>query len=363
MKFDMETIVAQFTFSGDFIHAEPFGHGHINDTYAVYFKHEFSSPVRYILQRINTDIFKNPGRLMENIRLVTEHIAKKVSNPEREVMTIVPTTDGKLYYTDPNGLCFRAYVFVDNSTSFQSIENPLYFYKSGQAFGRFQQQLSDYSGPALFETIPDFHNTKARFQAFLRAVEADSFGRAASVLPEIEFIKKREADASLLTDLLTAGELPLRITHNDTKLNNILIDNQTGEAVCVIDLDTVMPGLSLYDFGDSIRFGASTAAEDEKDLSKVSMSLSLFESFAKGFLEEAKNALTPKEIELLPFGSKIMTLECGMRFLTDYLSGDVYFKTHYEGQNLDRCRTQFTLVADMEEKMPQMTQIIADIVG
>ena len=366
MNYTIEEIITHFTFSGEFIHAEPFGCGHINDTFAIYFKHEFSRPVRYILQKINTGIFKDPDSLMKNIELTTNHIAKKIAieggDISREVMTLIRTIDGKTHYIDPHGNCFRAYLFVDDATAFQSIDNPLYFYKAGKAFGRFQQQLSDYDGAPLAETIPDFHNTAARFERFLEAVKDDCAGRAESVADEINFVMARREDASLLVDMLARGELPLRVTHNDTKLNNVLIDNESGHAVCVIDLDTVMPGLSLYDFGDSIRFGANTAAEDEKDLSKVSLSLELFEYFARGFLEEAGKALTPKEISLLPTGAKVMTLECGIRFLTDYLCGDTYFKTKYESHNLDRCRTQFKLVADMEAKMPDMEKIIADLI-
>lgn len=355
-------IATKFQFNGEFVYGEPFGCGHINDTYALYFKREFKRPIRYILQRINSSIFKNADELMTNIANVTAHIAEKVKadggDVDREVLHIIRTTDNQLYYTDESGREFRAYAFIDDATSLQTIENPEHFYKSARAFGKFQKQLSDFPADTLYETIPNFHNTVMRYEAFEEAVKQDLKGRAKEVQKEIDFVRARKSDAGLLVNLLQENKLPLRVTHNDTKLNNIMLDNQTGEGICVIDLDTVMPGLVHYDFGDSIRFGASTAAENETDLSKVSMSLELFELFAKGFLEECGDSLTDLEIETLPIGAKVMTFECGMRFLTDYLNGDTYFKIHREHHNLDRCRTQFKLVADMEEKADQMNAII-----
>ncbi len=299
---------------------------------------------------------------MQNIENVTAHIRKKVQENggdlKREVLTIVKTNDHKNFYIDENGNYWRGYVFIDDATSFQSVEEPAHFYKAAKAFGRFQKLLSDFPAETLFETIPNFHNTESRFGAFLEALSSDTMNRAKDVKEEIDFALKRQADASVLVHLLKEKKLPLRVTHNDTKLNNVMLDNKSGEGICVIDLDTVMPGLALYDYGDSIRFGASTAAEDEKDLEKVRMDLDLFELFTKGFLEEAGSSLTQTEIEYLPFGAKIMTFECGIRFLTDYLNGDIYFKIHREGHNLDRCRTQFKLVADMEEKMQKMKEIV-----
>jgi len=358
----IQKIAAKFTFDGELIHIEPFGHGHINDTYAVYYKSEFSSPRRYILQRINHLIFKKPHEVMENIVNVTEHIRKKVSaaggDVLREVMTVVHTVDGKSYHIDENGNYYRAYIFVDDATAHQTPERPEYFYESARLFGKFQQMLADFPAEKLFSAIPDFHDTRKRIEAFEDAVKNDICGRAADVQTEIDFAISRRKEMCLLVELLNAGELPLRVTHNDTKLNNIMIDNLSGKGVCVIDLDTVMPGLSLYDYGDSIRFGASTAAEDEVDLKKVWIDLELFESFTKGFLEEARASLFPSEIKHLFDGAKIMTFECGIRFLTDYLNGDTYFKTHREGHNLDRCRTQFKLVADMEKKEDDMQKII-----
>jgi hypothetical protein len=359
---NFNALVKHFKFKGEFIYEEVFGCGHINDTFAVYFKIKNEHPVRYILQRINHNIFKNPIELMQNIKNVTEHIKQKVKldggNALRETLTIIETKDNKLCFIDEEGNYWRAYVFIDDATCYQIVENPVDFYKSGKAFGKFQRQLSDFPAHTLFETIPDFHNTKKRFEAFLKAVNKDLLGRASTVKEEIAFVLEREEDTGVLVNLFEEGLLPLRVTHNDTKLNNVMIDNETGEGICVVDLDTVMPGLSLYDFGDSIRFGASTAAEDEKDLSKVHMDIHLFEQFTKGFLEEAGRSLTHLEIKYLPIAAKIMTLECGMRFLTDYLNGDTYFKIHREGQNLDRCRTQFKLVSEMEEKMHSMKEII-----
>lgn len=359
---DFKNLVNQFQFEGDFIYEEPFGCGHINDTFAVYFKMKFVHPHRYILQRINHHIFKNPDELMKNIENVTSHIRKKIKENggdiTREVLTIIKTKDNKNFYLDEKGNYWRAYVFIDDATSFQAVEKQEHFYKSAKAFGRFQKLLSDFPAETLFESIPNFHNTEKRFETFFEALNNDVMGRAKDVQEEINFALKRKSDASVLVGLLKEKKLPLRVTHNDTKLNNVMIDNATGEGICVIDLDTVMPGLALYDYGDSIRFGASTAAEDEKDLEKVSMDLTLFELFTKGYLEEAGESLTKTEIEYLPFAAKIMTFECGLRFLTDYLNGDTYFKIHREGHNLDRCRTQFKLVADMEEKMEQMKTIV-----
>ena len=354
-------IVSEFQFGGECIHAEPYGHGHVNDTYAVYFKHEFSRPVRYILQKINRNVFRDPPLMMENISGVTAHIAEKVraggGDPFRRTLRIIRTADGGNFYLDQEGNYWRAYDFIEDATSYQQ-PTPEIFERSGEAFGRFFRMLSDYPAASLHESIPYFHNTRARFDAFRDAVSLDSGNRAAEARAEIEFAFERESDAGILVDLLAAGELPLRVTHNDTKLNNVMIDNKTGEGICVIDLDTVMPGLSLYDFGDSIRFGASTGAEDEPDLSKVSLSLPMFETFARGYLSETAGDLTERELSLLPFASKLMTFESGIRFLADYLSGDVYFKTKRPGHNLDRCRTQFKIVADMEREMDSMAAIV-----
>lgn len=360
---DIKDIAQRFKIDGEYIYSEPYGCGHINDTYAVYFKRSFEPPFRCIIQRINNNIFKDPVQLMENISKITEYLGKKITknggDPSRETLTIIKTNDDKPYYSDNLGNYWRAYIFIENAISYQTSEKPELFFSSAKAFGKFQCFLSDYPADTLFETIPDFHNTKKRFEAFEKSVKDDICGRAANVEAEIAFAMARKSESDVLVELLKHNKLPLRVTHNDTKLNNVMIDKMTGEGICVIDLDTVMPGLSLYDFGDSIRFGASSAAEDEKDLSKVYMDLTLFEAYTKGYLSEAGESLTKDEIKLLPFSAKIMTFECGIRFLTDYLCGDTYFKIHREGHNLDRCRTQFKLVSDMENKMEAMKNIVS----
>lgn len=360
---DFKSLAQNFKIDGEFIFAESFGCGHINDTYAVYFKRTFEPPFRCIFQRINNNVFKNPIELMKNINGVTTHLRKKIvesgGDADRETLTIIYTNNGESYYIDDEGSYWRSYIFVENAVSHQTVDKPELFYNSARAFGKFQRLLADYPANTLFETIPDFHNTVKRFEALEQAVSADICDRAKDVKAEIDFAFARKNDVGVLVELLNNNELPLRVTHNDTKLNNVLLDIKTGEGVCVIDLDTVMPGLSLYDFSDSIRFGANPAAEDEKDLSKVYMDISLFKAYTEGFLSEAGEILTEKEIEMLPVAAKIMTFECGIRFLTDYLSGDTYFKIHREGHNLDRCRTQFKLVYDMENKLDLMNDIVA----
>ena len=353
--------IANIAFEGELISCERYGNGHINDTFLVKFDQN-GTQVPYILQRINSDIFTDVDGLMENIQGVIAFLQKKVTerggDNDREAMQLIYTKDGKAFYRDSIGSCWRGYVFIRDSVSLDRAEKPEQFYECGVALGNFQYMLSEYDASKLHETIPQFHDTPKRYRDFLKAVEEDVCGRAAGVQEEINFVKEREPFTHILMDALHAGKLPLRVTHNDTKLNNVMLDAETGKAVCVIDLDTVMPGLAANDFGDSIRFGASTAAEDETDLSKVEMSLELFEIYAKGFLEGCHGSLTDEEIRTLPEGAKMMTLECGMRFLTDYLQGDTYFRIHRENHNLDRCHTQFKLVADMEKKWEQMHQIV-----
>ena len=311
---------------------------------------------------MNDDIFRNPKELMENVVNVTTFLRKKIiaagGDPERETLNIILTKDGANYLQDEAGDYWRSYVFIDDATCFDLVEKPEDFYNSAVAFGHFQQLLADYPAATLHETIKNFHNTVDRFHNFLKAVEEDAVGRAKDVQAEIEFVKAREADCHIICDALANGEIPLRVTHNDTKLNNVMIDNKTGKGLCVIDLDTVMPGSALYDYGDSIRFGASTAAEDEQNLDLVSCDMNLFEIYTKGYTEGCAGSLTEKEIRLMPMGAKLMTLECGMRFLADHLQNDIYFKIHRENHNLDRARTQFKLVADMEAKWDQMNAIV-----
>ena len=355
-------VAAQFQTEGGAVEHAPYGNGHINDTFLVVCETGEGRRKRYILQRMNRSIFKMPQQLMENVVNVPEYlrgiIAKRGGDPDRGTLNVVKTKDGSNYYLDGQGDYWRMFLFVEQTVCLEKVESAKDFYDSAVAFGNFQKMLSDYPAKTLHETIPNFHNTPSRFSDFRRAVREDKMGRAAQAKEEIEFALAREKDTRVLTDMLKAGELPLRVTHNDTKLNNILFDADTKKAICIIDLDTVMPGLSHYDFGDSIRFGASTGAEDEKDLDKIEMDLSLFEAFTKGYLEGCGGSLTEKEIEMLPMGAKLMTYECGIRFLADFLEGDTYFKIHRDGHNLDRARTQFKLVKDMEDKWADMAAIV-----
>lgn len=356
-----KNVLSQFSFEGEFVSEEPFGNGHINDTYRVVYKMQ-GREKRYIVQHMNRNVFPDPVAVMENILGVTsflkEKIIKKGGDPFRETLTVILSKDGKPYCVDEKGEFWRAYLFLDDTKCYNLPPNDEIFYESAYAFGTFQNMLSDYPAETLHETIVNFHNTKERLSAFKKSVEADVMGRAKEVQKEIQFVLEREQDATYLVNLQEKGLLPLRVTHNDTKLNNVLIDANTEKGICVIDLDTVMPGLAMNDFGDSIRTGASTAEEDEQDLSKVSCDLKLFEIYTKGFVEGCRGTLTSQEIALFPMGAKIMTYECGLRFLMDYLDGDIYFKIHREGQNLDRCRTQFKLVADMEEQWEEMKHIV-----
>ncbi len=361
LPFDAEKIFKAFSLNGTFTGYEKINSGYINSTYTLIFE-ENDKVAKYVLQKINTDVFKNPEGLMNNIVAVTSHINKKNNESgipwaDRGTLTFLPCTDGKYYHYDDKGSCWRVYRYIGDVYTCDSIDSEEVFCNAGVAFGEFQNILADFDGASLSETIENFHNTASRFNDLKKAIDENKAGRINEVKDEIKFALERENDTHVLVDMISEKKLPLRVTHNDTKLNNILFDNTSNKGICIIDLDTVMPGLSLYDFGDSIRFGANTAAEDEKDLSKVGLSLSLYESYVKGYLSSAKDALTDLEKELLPFGAKIMTYECGIRFLMDYLNGDVYFKTEYPGQNLDRCRTQFKLVADMESKMDEMLRI------
>ena len=350
----MEHAVYAFNLCGEPVRCTPFGHGHINST----FKIDTNQGSEYVLQRINTYVFKNPVGLMNNAGAITDFIRNKVSDP-RLALHFLTTKDGKFYHEDENGEFWRMYDFGGGFCR-DAPETDADFYQSAVAFGRFQQLLSDFPAETLVETIPEFHNTPDRYRQFKESVAADRMGRLAEVRADVDFVLEREEMGSRMQKLREEGILPLRVTHNDTKLNNVLLDKQTRTALCVLDLDTVMPGLSIFDFGDSIRFGAATAAEDEKDLSKMEMDLHLFEVYTRGFLEAA-TSLTDAEVEALPMGAYTMTLECGTRFLKDYLDGDVYFKVNYPDHNLVRARTQMKLVADMEKKMDQMNAIVAKV--
>lgn len=355
-----------FAVKGQVETCEPYGSGHINSTFLLVCR-DGAEEYRYILQQMNHQVFKDIEGLMKNVKGVTSFLRRQIvenqGDPDRETLNLVPTKDGRDYYIDSQGNFWRVYLFIADATCYNLVEKPEDFYQSGKAFGRFQCLLADFPADQLTETIPDFHNTPARFETFAKAVEEDVMGRAAQVEKEICFIQEREKEMGLALNLKQEGKLPVRVSHNDTKLNNIMIDDATGQALCIIDLDTIMPGFSIFDYGDSIRFGANTAEEDEKDLTKVSLSLPLFEIYTKGFLEGSEGRLTETEIGLLPYGAKMMTLECGMRFLTDYLQGDVYFHVSREGHNLDRCRTQLALVADMEEKWSDMERIVKTYQG
>lgn len=359
----LEEALQAFDFGGQVAGALRYGKGHINDTFAVYTQQPDDSAKRYLLQRINTHVFKDAGGLMQNILGVTEYLRKIIiengGDPNRETLTVVRDKGGNPYFTDSDGGKWRCYIFIEDAIGYQVAETPEIFKASANAFGNFTRLLESYPAETLHETIPKFHDTRDRFKKFEAALAADSLGRAKDCQAEIEFTLAHKDDCGKLMDLLDAGKLPLRVTHNDTKLNNILMDPATQKGVCVIDLDTVMPGLTLHDYGDSIRFGANTATEDEKDLGIVNFSLPLFETYTAGYLETAGSAMSAFEKELMPWGAKLMTLECGMRFLTDHLEGDTYFRTAREGHNLDRCRTQYKLVADMEELWSDMNQIIA----
>ncbi|MDY3225643.1 MAG: aminoglycoside phosphotransferase family protein [Candidatus Faecousia sp.] len=357
----LEEVLKAYVFPDTLLGAVRYGQGHINDTFCVLCQPQEGDCIRFILQGMSSAAFPHPEELMENFIGITSYLRNQIlengGDPARETLSLVKTRDGRDFYTDSNGKVWRLTPFIENTDCFQSA-TPELFEASARAFGRFQYLLRDYPAETLHETIANFHNTEDRFAKFEAALKADKMNRAKDILEEIQFVLDRRADCSVALDALRSGKLPLRVTHNDTKLNNILIDRTTHEGICVIDLDTTMPGLSINDFGDSIRFGANHSKEDEKDLSKVNFDMELFEAYTRGFLEGAQGSLTPAELEYLPWGARLMTLECGIRFLTDYLDGDHYFRIHYPEQNLDRCRTQFKLVSDMEKQFEEMAAVV-----
>lgn len=361
-NFNFDEVISQFNYEGSFAELKPYGLGHINDTFVVTCIKANGKAIRYILQRINTNIFKTPKKLMENIENITTYLKEKIKaaegNPKRETLNLIDTVNGKPFYVSSSGDYWRSYAFIEGAQTYQVVKNLKHFYNAGKALGNFEQLLADFPAEKLHETIPDFHNTQKRYEAFLEALAKDEMNRAKDIQTEIDFVLSRGDETSTLVNLLKEGKLPLRVTHNDTKFNNVMIDDETGEGICIIDLDTIMPGLSLYDFGDSIRSGANPTEEDEADLSKVCMDLELYEHFTHGFLEGTNHSLTKLELEYLPFAAKMMTFECGIRFLTDHLNGDTYFKIHRENHNLDRARTQFKMVADIEEKLNEMNAIV-----
>jgi Ser/Thr protein kinase RdoA (MazF antagonist) len=356
LRHDARQVASQFQIYGEFINAGPYGSGHINDTYCAVFN-QGGTPVRYILQRINHHVFKTPVALMENVERVTTHISKKVAgHPDfsRCGLTLIPARDGRAWHSDEGGNYWRTYIFVENARTYDAVESPQQAFQAARAFGRFQKLLADLPAPRLHDTIPGFHHTPQRFAKLEAAIAADPANRARLAESEIEFALNHKAMAGVL---LAAG-LPERVTHNDTKLNNVMLDDETGEGICVIDLDTVMPGLAPYDFGDIVRTSTSPAKEDERDLSKVQMQFPMFEALARGYLETAAEFLTKAERQLLVLSGKLITFEIGIRFLTDYLEGDSYFKVHREGHNLDRCRTQFKLVESIERQEGAMNKLV-----
>lgn len=362
MAYDFNKIISNFKLNGSLISCERYGEGHINETYLA-IVNDNGKEVKYILQKINGKLFTDVDKLMNNIRLVTEFNREKITarggNPDRESLTLIYTNDGKAYYRDEDNNCFRIYKFITNAIAYQIVEKPEHFYQSAVAFGNFANLLAEFDASQLFEVLPDFHNTEKRFRDFEASLKADKMGRAKDVKEEIDFYLSRKDYCSKIVSLLRSGEMPTKVTHNDTKLNNVMLDATTGNYVAVIDLDTIMPGSICYDFGDSIRFGCNPAAEDEKDLTKVNFDINLFETYAKGYLSALGSSATKIERENLAFGAILMTYECGMRFLSDYLDGDVYFRTHREGHNLDRTRTQIKLVKDMEKVLDKMQAIVS----
>jgi len=342
-----------FEMPGTYLGEYSYGNGHINDTFCVI--HQVNGKeIRYIRQRINKNIFKDVPALMDNIGRVTRQQKKKFleageNDIDRRVLTLIPSKDGKNYAIDADGQYWRTYIFIENSLTLETVQKPEHAFQVAKTFGEFQNQLTDMDSPRLHETIPDFHHTRARFDSLVKAIESDKFNRAKNVQNEIDFVMQRENMVDVLLNLQAAGELPERITHNDTKLNNVLINADTGEGMCVIDLDTVMPGLALYDFGDMVRTATNAAEEDERDLSKVEMDINMYRALEEGYLSTAGKFLIPKEVELLPFSGRLITFEIGIRFLTDYLQNDIYFKIHRDRQNIDRCLKQFKMVKSMEQ--------------
>jgi Ser/Thr protein kinase RdoA (MazF antagonist) len=356
-------VSAAFVFGGKVLTATPYGSGHINDTFLI-LAEGAPKPRRFVLQRINHHVFKQPDLLMENVERVCAHAQAKLraaglSDGYRRSLRLIPTHQGKSWHVDVAGNRWRCYDFIEGATGHDVVRSPAQAEAAAKAFGSFQALLADLPGERLHETIPDFHHTPARFARFQQALAKDTLGRAASSVPEIAFALARGHEVSVVVDALRDGRLPERVTHNDTKLNNVLLDDLTQEGVCVIDLDTVMPGSVLYDFGDLVRTSTSPAAEDETDLSKVRMQLPMFAALVEGYLASAAGFLTPEEKDLLPFAGKLITFEIGLRFLTDWLEGDTYFKIKRPTHNLDRARTQFKLVESIEAQLPAMRALVA----
>jgi hypothetical protein len=361
---NLRQISALFDMRADFVHGIPYGSGHINDTYCASFDQAGLLRIRYILQRINTNVFKTPVQLMENVARVTRHSLERLleaGHPEahRRTLTCIPAVDGKPYAIDAQGNYWRVYPFIERATGYNEIESNEQAFQAAKAFGNFQKLAAGLGGGRLHETIPDFHNTPQRLEALRAAIEADPLNRAAGLKAEIDFVLSRAADCPRITDLIAAGVIPERVTHNDTKLNNVLLDDKTAEGVCVIDLDTTMPGSALYDFGDMVRTATPTTREDSTDLGKLDLRIDRFAALVGGYMASARGFLIDAEVENLAFSGKLLTLECGIRFLTDFLQGDVYFKIKHPAHNLDRCRNQFALVSAIEKRLPEMEEVVA----
>ncbi len=355
------SIAAKFDLRADFKESRPYGNGHINDTYLARCD-QAGLQTRFIVQRINHNVFKQPVLLMQNVSRVTTHALEmliKEEHPEahRRTLTCIPALDGKPYVTDAEGNYWRVYPFIERARGYDTLTCNKQAFQAARAFGRFQNLAASLGGERLHETIPHFHDTPKRLAALEAAIAADPVGRVSQVSPEIEFARARAGDCPRITDLLASGEIPERVTHNDTKINNVLLDEVTSAAICVIDLDTTMPGCALYDFGDLVRSCAPTTREDETDLSGVDIQIDRFESLAKGYLSAA-HFLNQTEIENLAFSGKLLTLECGIRFLTDYIHGDTSFKIHHPEHNLDRCRNQFAFVKVIEERLSELEDIV-----
>ena len=357
----IKKVSEKFDILGEFKESKAIGDGHVNDTLLVETV-SGGEVKKYVLQRINTNAFKNPDVLMKNIVSVLEYLKAQVisrgGDAERENLSVVYTREGKSFLKDDDGNVWRMMNYIAGSKSYTTPTRLEQIYESAYAFGKFQRELNGFPAEELCETIADFHNTPKRLEALVKAAESDKHLRLDGVRAEYEFAKAREGFTHTLEDMKKSGILPVRVTHNDTKLNNVLFDVNTDKPVCVVDLDTVMPGLSVNDFGDAVRSTASGADEDERDLTKVKFNMDIYEHLVRGFLDGTDGSLTDAEIQALPTGAIMMTLECGMRFLSDYLSGDVYFKTSRPNQNLDRARTQFELVRQMEEKIDEMRKIV-----
>lgn len=361
-KFDLRAIGRAFCIHGDFVEAKPYGSGHINDTFASAYN-QAGRPVRYIHQRVNHTIFKNVPALMQNIERVTSHQRRLLqetgdADASRKALTLVPTRDGAAFHRDAEGNYWRTYLFIEGASTHDVIRTEAQAEQAARGFGAFQKLVATLPGERLHETIPDFHNTPARFAQLEDAIARDAANRAAGAAAEIAFCQACKPWVGRLVDLQKAGRLPERVTHNDTKLNNVMLDDRTQEPVCVIDLDTVMPGLALYDFGDMVRTATNSAPEDERDLTKTFVRMNIFESLVRGYLSTARDFLTPEELNQLAFAGQLITFEIGTRFLADYLNGDIYFKVHREGHNLDRCRTQFKLVREMQQRMDELQDAV-----